>query len=258
MSDDAAGTAKHKNDEVIEDAVVVDETTPVDETVPVTETPVVVEEAVVSETEPVIATADPAAVTTESGPRVVYVQVPAAPKTLGNRGVGSLIAVVSAVVFTAILALVTAVIGLANGRPLSFSFLARGEFYIPTLFFVIAFVIVVIIVNRAKWWAFIIGSLVVGVVVYFGSIGLGLLTQQIVLATPEEAAVLFRAALGNPFVIAAALVAREVALWTGGIISRRGTRLRARNLESRAAYERELATTRAEHERAAASAATAV
>lgn len=249
MSDASATDSfapKPKHDEVIEDAVVVDET------------PVIVEEAAASETEPVVATADPAGVPTETGPRVVYVQVPAAPRQLGNRGVGSLIAVLSAVVFTAILALVTAIISVANGRTLSFAFLARADFYIPTLFFLVSFVILVLLVNRAKWWAFIIGSLVVAVVVYFGSIGLGLLTQQVILATPDEASAMFRSSLGNPFVIAAALVAREVALWTGGIISRRGARLRARNLESRAAYERELATTRAEHERAAASAATAV
>jgi hypothetical protein len=72
--------------------------------------------------------------------------------------------------------------------------------------------------------------------------------------TPDEASVSFREALGSPFVIVSAVLAREVVLWTGGIISRRGRRLRARNLENREAYDRELATARAEHERAAAAA----
>ena len=107
MSDDsAAGTAKPRanNDEIIEDAVVVDEATG---------TPIVVEEAAVSDSEPVVATDDPAGAETtapaeEPGHRVVYVQVPTAPKKLGNRGVGALAALAAAVVFTAILALVTA------------------------------------------------------------------------------------------------------------------------------------------------------
>ncbi|CAN5228077.1 hypothetical protein BH09ACT5_BH09ACT5_18640 [soil metagenome] len=257
MTDSAATEAsasRAKKDEVIEDAVVVDEATG---------TPVVVEEAATSPSEPVIATDDPAAAQTSApaadpAQRVVYVQVPAEPRKLGNRGVGSLIAIAAAVVFTAILAVVYALIAYANSGVLTFAFLARAEFYAPALFFVIGFVLLVLIVNRANWWAFIIGSLLVGVVVYLGSIGLTLLGTGIVSNTPDVAAGRFAEALRAPFFIVAALLAREVALWTGGIISRRGRRLRARNLENRAAYERELASTRAEHERAnAAAAATA-
>ena len=255
MTDATAAPApesRPKKDEIIEDAVVVDDAT---------STPIVVEEATTSASEPVMATDDPAAAETEApaepAHRVVYVQVPAAPKKLGNRGIGSLIAIAAAVVFTALLAVIYAVIAYANSGVLTFAFLTRAEFYIPTLFFVIGFVLLVLIVNRANWWAFIIGSLLVGVVVYLGSIGLTLLGSGIISDTPDAAADRFAGALRAPFFIVAALLAREVALWTGGIISRRGRRLRARNLENRAAYDRELATTRAEHERAASATAPA-
>lgn len=252
MSDDSAAataTPKPKKDEIIEDAVVVDETE--------TATPIVVEQAAASESEPVVATADPAAAevpAAEPGHRVVYVQVPPAPKKLGNRGIGSLVALLSAVVFTGLLALVYALIAYANSGIFTFSFLARAEFFIPVLFFVIGFVLLVLIVNRANWWVYIIGSLLVGIVVYFGSIGLTLLGTGIISETPDAAALRFSDALRAPFFIVAALLAREVALWTGALISRRGRRLRARNIENREAYERELATTRAEHERAAGAA----
>ena len=260
-----------KQDEVIEDAVVVDDATgrpaqaqyvtePVQTEQPmVVEQPVVVEEATVSETEPVIATTDPAAaeVPGEPAQRVVYVHVPPEPKKLSNRALGTVVALVAAIVFTILLAVITALIGAANGRPFSFGFLGRAEFYIPTLFFVVAFVLLVVLVNRANWWAYIVGSLVVAVVVYFGTIGLTLLTSGVVQQTPDQAALSFRVLLGNPFIIGSALLAREVALWSGGIISRRGRRLRLRNVENRAAYDRELATTRAEHERAAATATAA-
>lgn len=245
MSDDSAAataTPKPKKDEVIEDAVVVDEL----------DTPVVVEEAAVSESEPVLATPDPAVadVPAADNHRVVYVQVPPEPRKLGNRGIGSLIVLASAIVFTGILAVIYALIAYANSGILTFSFLGRAEFYIPALFFLIGFVLVVLVVNRANWWAYIIGSLLVGVFVYFGAIGLTLLGTGIIQETPDAAAMRFSDALRAPFFIVAALLAREVALWTGAIISRRGRRLRARNIENREAYDRELAATRAEHERA--------
>lgn len=258
MSDDnATGAApRHQRDEVIEDAVVVDEATG---------TPVVVEEAVVTETEPVVATDDPGAAQTdpgaaqtaapEPGHRVVYVQVPTAPKKLGNRGIGTLAAVLAAIVFTVLYGLIGALITAGGTGSVSFAFLTQAAFYIPTLFFLIGFVLLVLILNRASWWAYIVGSLLVGLFVYFGSIGLALLNSGIVQQTPDAAAVLFRDALTSPSFVVAAVIAREVALWTGAIISRRGRRLRERNLENRAAYERELATTRAEHERAAAATA---
>lgn len=261
MSDDnATGAAapRHQKDEVIEDAVVVDEATG---------TPVVVEEATVTETEPVVATEDPAAAQTdpaatqtaapEPGHRVVYVQVPTAPKKLGNRGVGTLVAVLAALVFTVLYGLIGALITAGGTGRVSFAFLTQPAFYIPTLFFVIGFVLLVVILNRANWWAYIVGSLLVGLFVYFGSIGLGLLNSGIVQETPDAAAILFREALTSPSAIVAGVLAREVALWTGAIIARRGRRLRERNLENRAAYERELATTRAEHERAASASAPA-
>ena len=243
MSDDSAAataTPKPKKDEVIEDAVVVDET----------ETPVVVDETTAAEPEPETVTTEPA----EPQHRVVYVQVPPVPRKLGNRGVGSLIAVLATIVFTVVYAVVGALVTAAGTGKLSFVFLGLAEFYIPSLFFLIGFVLLVLILNRANWWAYIIGSIIVGLFVYFGSIGLSLLTSGIVQNTPAEAADLFRNALTSPSLIVAGLLAREVALWTGALISRRGRRLRTRNIENREAYERELAATRAEHERAAAAA----
>ena len=188
--------------------------------------------------------------------RVIYVTTPAAPRKLGNRGVGSGLAIAAAVVLSALLALATAVLGVVNGAPFGFAFLASAQFYVPALFFVIGFVLVVLVVNRAAWWAHIVGSIFVGLVVYFGTIGLGLLTTGIVENTPAEAAERFRGELLNPFIIVAALLAREVALWTGAILSRRGRRLRERNAEAHAAWQREVAETKAEGQRRATADAT--
>lgn len=190
--------------------------------------------------------------------QVIYVQTPAPPTRKGNRGIGALIALVSAIIFTGALAVVAAIIQLAVGaRPL-FGFLASPQFYIPTLFFIIAFVLLVLIANRAAWWAYILGSVIVALVVYFGSIGALLLANGVILMTPAEAGEAFRDGLVNPIIIAATLLAREVSLWTGSIIARRGRRVKERNATARATWEREVAEKRAEYERSAAGGATAV
>lgn len=210
------------------------------------------------ETVEVIETTPAATGPTTPPAQVIYVQTPAPPTRKGNRGIGALIAVVSALVFTGALAVVAAIIQLAVGsRPL-FGFLTSPQFYIPTLFFVIAFVLLVLIANRAAWWAYILGSVIVALVVYFGSIGAILLANGVILMTPTEAADAFRAGLVNPIVVAATLLAREVSLWTGSIIARRGRRVKERNATARATWEREVAEKRAEYERSAAGGATAV
>lgn len=204
--------------------------------------------------DPTVAAPEPAAPGEPAPPdRVIYVTTPAAPRKLGNRGLGAGLAIAAAVVFAALLAAATAVLGVVNGAPFGFGFLTRPQFYAPALFFVIGFVLVVLVVNRAAWWAHVVGSIFVGLIVYFGTIGLGLLTTGIVQNTPAEAAARFSAGLLNPFVIAAALLAREVALWTGAILSRRGRRLRERNAEAHAAWRQEVAETKAEGQRLAES-----
>ncbi len=228
--------AARKN-ETIEDAVVVDEPAPS-----------TASDAAASPVKvvPVTQTESP------SAPQVVYVQTPAPPRKAGNRGIGSLLAIVSGLIYAALFAGVVALILAAQVGSFTFAFLANATFYVPVLFFVVASVLVVLIVNRAGWAAHVVGSLVVGVVVYFGTIGVLLLNQGVILQTPAEAAVLFSEAARNPIVIAAALLAREVALWSGAVIGRRGRSLKARNAVAREAWAREVAETRAAHERGAA------
>ena len=196
-------------------------------------------------------TPEPAAAADETPAQhqIVYIHAPAAPRNKGNRGVGALIAVVSGIVFAALLAVATAIIGVASGGRFTFSFLGDARFYIPVLFFIIGFVLVVLVLNRASWWAYILGSLVLAVFVYFGTVGVGLLGQGIISHTPAEASAMYGIALRDPFVIASALLAREVSIWVGAAIASRGRRVKVRNVEARAAYEQQLADKRAEHER---------
>ncbi len=256
MSDESTTPAKKPR-------TVKSETTPVEtvetvEAVDVVETadgtPVEVTEVEVTETEPVVPTTAPDdVVTSVPKPQIIYVMAPAAPRPKGNRGFGALIALLATLLYAVLLALTSALLGFIAEGELSFAFLGRGFFYAPVVAFLIGFVLLVLIVNRAAWWTYIVGSILVGLFVYFGTIGFGLLGAGVILE-PERAGEFFREQLAVPFVIVSALLAREVSMWVGAGIAARGRRLKAQNILARESYDRELAEKRAEHERGAATA----
>jgi hypothetical protein len=179
---------------------------------------------------------------------VVYVAAPIPPKPKGNRGIGVLLALLSAVLFLVLYALFALLIRAVTGGPVTLEFLRDGSFYIPALLFAVAFVVLALLVNRAGWWSFVFGSLFVGVFVYLGTI-VALLLLNAADLTPAAADLRFRQLLINPLAIAAGLVAREVALWVGAGISARGRRVKAKNAERLAEFEREQEARRGEFER---------
>ncbi|MEO6116249.1 MAG: hypothetical protein ABIP33_07685, partial [Pseudolysinimonas sp.] len=122
-------------------------------------------------------------------------------------------------------------------------------FWIPIMMFALAFIVVTVILNRAGWWAHVIGSLLVALFVYFASIGLLLLVNNVFGQTPAQANSAFGALATNPLMIAAALVAREVSIWIGLAIAARGRRVKVRNEETRTAWDREQDEKKAEYER---------
>ena len=195
---------------------------------------------------------EPVAAPVERPVQLVYVAAPVEPRKKGNRGFGVLVAALSTIVFAAVFAVILAIIEATRTGAYSFDFLGAIDFYVPVLFFFVGFVIIVLIANRANWWAYIVGSIFVALLVYFGTVGTGLLVRGVVVETPRGAARLFGLALANPFVIAAALLARELALWAGAGISARGRRVKVRNVEARSEFEREAAERRAEYDAAVA------
>lgn len=179
--------------------------------------------------------------------RVVYVDAPVPPRRKGNRGVGALIAILSAVIFAVLFALVIVVLFYSTGRPLV-NFTGEETFYIPVLLFTLGFLLLVLIVNRGGWWAYIVGSIFVGLFVYLGTIAVILLLNGVVSQTPAEASAAFASGLVNPLVIAAGLLSREVALWMGAAVSVRGKRVKAKNIAAKESFDH-AATQRAEYER---------
>ena len=182
--------------------------------------------------------------------QTIYVPAPSMPAPKGNRSAGILIALGSTIVFAGLFSLALALILSLNNAGLRFDFLGSVTFYIPVILFFIGFVILVVIANRANWWAHVLGSLFVALFVYFGTIATGLVLSNIVAETPAGAARLFALAVSNPFVIAAAILAREVSMWMGATISTRGRRVKAKNADAKADFDRETAERHAQYEQA--------
>jgi len=218
-----------------------------------------------SASEPVVATSDPAAAETtviEREPEVaplaatsaasmqtIYVPSPIPPRRKGNRGFGVLIALLSSVLFAALYAVAIATIHAIEIGVFRFDFFGSLAYYTPIVFFFVGFVIVVLLANRASWWGYVLGSIFVGLFVYFGSVGTSLLFNNVFGLTPTNAVRLFSAALSSPFIIAAALLGREVSMWMGAVISARGRRVKVRNVEARETFDRESAERTAEYEK---------
>jgi hypothetical protein len=190
----------------------------------------------------------PRAATSAASMQTVYVPAPVPPRKKGNRGFGVFIALLSTVVFAGLYALVIATIRAVEVGVFQFDFFGSLAFYTPAIFFFVGFVIVVVFANRASWWSYVLGSLFVGLFVYFGTVGTGLLVNNVLGETATEAARLLATALSSPFIIGAALVAREVSMWMGAFISARGRKVKARNIDARETFDSESAARTSEYE----------
>lgn len=181
--------------------------------------------------------------------QVVYVEAPKPFVAKSNRVFGVLIALLSTVIFAAFYALVDIVVAVINHNPVDFSFISTLDFYAPVILFAVGFIILVLIVNRAGWAAHVIGSIFVGLVVFFGGTGL-ILLLHINQIPSNQVAEAFSQELFSSGLIIAALLGREVSLWMGFAVAARGRKVRARNADARVLYDQEIAGKRAEYEQA--------
>ena len=225
--------------------VVVPETGPAEdattEAVPAEESPAA---DVVPETEPA---ADGSEVPAAPTHQVVYVEAPKPFLAKSNRGFGVLIAILSTIIFAVVYAAIFVIVELANGGTLDFSYVAQGDFWAPVGTFLVGFIVLVLILNRAGWAAHVLGSLIVAAFVYFVSGGVVLLFHLSQIPSNQGGAA-YKATLLSVGTIVAGLLAREVALWMGFAVAARGRKVKARNVEARVVYDQEIAAKKAEYE----------
>ncbi|GAA1687771.1 hypothetical protein GCM10009792_04440 [Microcella alkalica] len=183
--------------------------------------------------------------------RVVYVPTPQPPRRRGSRGLGVGVALASSLVFTILYALLATLfifIGLGTGGPglaqQVQTFAGTPSFWMPVIAFVIGYVVLVLVVNRAGWWAHVLGGFLVAALVYIVFIGSTVLSAEAIGANPADLQRFLLLQITNPLGWAAAIAAREVPIWVGGLVARHGRATKARNAEARAEYERELAAAR--------------
>ncbi|MCP2029978.1 hypothetical protein L1277_000042 [Okibacterium sp. HSC-33S16] len=171
----------------------------------------------------------------------IYVQAPSKPKPKSNRGFGILVSLLATVVFAALYAGILALILAVNNGSVDLvgEVLSRAPYWIPVLFFFLAMALLVTVVNRGGWWAYVLGGFVVAAIVYGSYLG-GVLIDVANEISPSEVGDTVRRALLSPAAIIAFLVAREVPIWFGAWIASRGRKVRERNAEAQAEYERVL------------------
>lgn len=173
----------------------------------------------------------------------IYVQAPEPPATKGNRAFGVLVGAIAAIVFALLFAGVSyLLLQIARGSMDDYvGYLTSFAFWIPVVAFFVGFIVLAAIINRGGWWAYVIFGLLVGVFVYFSFVGGALLTVQAWTLTIDEAVTFIGQRWLDPRAILAGVIAREVTIWFGAWLARRGRMVTIRNREAVAEYERQLA-----------------
>ena len=184
------------------------------------------------------------------------IQAPRPPEPKGNRGAGSLIALLGTAVFAVLFAVVSFFVIGANltgeaAITAFFDFLRSAAFIVPVVVFALSLILIVLIVNRAGWWAYVLGGFLVAVLVYFAGIAGALVHVQAWTWQPQQQFDFVRSLTMDPLTLGGAIVAREVAIWTGALIALRGRRLKARNAAAREEWDRAQAEDRASVDRPA-------
>ncbi|TXK19145.1 hypothetical protein [Homoserinibacter sp. GY 40078] len=209
----------------------------------------------VAEPAPSTDTAAPVVVPPPASAReVVYVQAPEPPAPRHNRGFGVLISLLGAVAFALLyLGAGCAIIALTPGANLDASlgsFLRSAAFWVPIGVYALVSILFALIVDRAAWWAHVLGSILVAILTYAVSLGVLALLSGVITLTPDEGVRLISALATNAFLLCALALARECALWFGLAIAARGRKVKERNVADREEFDRSAAERRAEYERA--------
>ena len=183
------------------------------------------------------------AAATEPSPLGAVEPDPAPPARKGNRLAGLAIALLTTAVYAALLlAAITAiriVVDAVPGDPLAVA-LAQAPtpaFLAPVAVFFAGLALIVLAVNRAGWWAYVLGGFFVAVLAAAAALaGAWYSVGGAVLPTDRAVLVEF---LRDPVVLAgvlaAAVLAREVSVWGGALIAGRARGVKRRNAEREAA-----------------------
>ncbi|MCH1884123.1 DMT family transporter [Agrococcus sp. ARC_14] len=192
------------------------------------------------------------------GTPIVLVEEPMPPRRKGARGVGFAVALLATLIFGLVFAAAYFAVGYLFDRAFDATetlqtVWLRPSFLLPVVVFFLAYWIVTLLVNRAGWWAHVLGGFIVALLVYAAHIGGAFMEEQGGWAGYTALPGIDPQSLGQlllaPLSVVSFIIAREVPIWVGGIVARRGRKARewnrqalddfnAENAERLAAYER--------------------
>ena len=186
-----------------------------------------------------------------AAPGPIFVQAPEPPRKRGNRGAAGLIGLLAAVVFALLFAIAnfaweaflgwgTTAIGEGATDPATFvtDVLLTPPFWFTVVAFWLSFWLLGVFVNRARWWSWVVLGIIVALLTYVGAIVGHFLEAPFWNLTSDEGVTLLGNLVFSPLVLLAFIIAREVTIWFGSWVSRRGARVTQLNEEERAEYDR--------------------
>ena len=181
----------------------------------------------------------------------LYMQTPMPPEIKGNRGAGVLIALLGTLGFALVYAGVISLWLAPELSPSQFvdgllGYVLSWGFVAAVAAFLLGLVVLVLIVGRAGWWAYVLGGFLVGALVWAAATAGYAASADGVRALFERAPIALADSFGLAVpAIAAGLVAREATVWFGAWTGARGRRMKRRNAEAVAEYEAALAEVQA-------------
>jgi len=177
----------------------------------------------------------------------IFVQAPEAPRPRGNRGAAGAIGLLAALCFAVLylaatlgLRLLTGDIQVAGLANAALSVLATWGLWVPTIAFYLGFWFLGALINRGRWGHWVVWGLVVGVIAWGGHLLGALFAAPFWLLTARQGVDLLGDNVLAPLAIVAFVLGRELTIWFGAWVARRGRRVSELNDEAQREYERTL------------------
>lgn len=182
-----------------------------------------------------------------AAPQPIFVQAPEAPHPRGNRGAAGAIGLLATLAFALLMFGVLVGYGFLVGAfdaaaavDYMLAIVGSALFWVPVIVFFFAFWTLGAILNRARWAHWVIWGLLVGVASYAGYLLGALIQAPFWELTAREGATLLEGQLFFPYAILSFVLGRELTIWFGAWVARRGKRVTELNEEAQREYERTL------------------
>lgn len=177
----------------------------------------------------------------------IFVQAPEAPRPRGNRGAAGAIGLLATVVFAVLYLAATLGLGLLLGSvqvsglaDAALSALTTWTLWVPTIAFFVGFWFLGAIINRGRWGHWVVWGLLVGVVSWGGYLLGVLFAAPFWMLSARQGVDLLQESALAPLAIVAFVLGRELTIWFGAWVAKRGRRVTEINDEAQREYERTL------------------